>query len=257
MSQTIEPVSPSTPEKTAIVVGASAGMGAAIVRRLAAQGYTVAALARREDPLRQLASECEELPGRVLVRVHDVANDAQVPALFEELVRELGSLELIVFTAGIMPEIGPEEFDTHKDLEILKINTGGCIAWFNPAAELFQSQRSGTLIGVSSIAGDRGRRGNPAYCTSKAAMNTYLEALRNRLCVHGVKVCTIRPGYIDTDMTKGMEGLFWLISADQAAESILKAARGGANVRYVPFRWAIVGLVIRNIPSFVFRRLNL
>ena len=241
----------------AIVIGASSGMGAAIVRQLANEGYHVAALARRGEALEALADECKDAPGQVLTRVHDVANDAEVPALFEELVRELGGLELIVFTAGIMPEVAPDEFDTQKDLEILKINTGGCIAWFNPAAELFQSQRRGTMIGVSSIAGDRGRRGNPAYCTSKAAMNTYLEALRNRLGVFGVHVCTIRPGFIDTDMTRGMEGLFWLISAEEAAASILKAARGKANVRYVPFRWALVGLVIRNIPSFFFRRLNL
>jgi len=156
-----------------------------------------------------------------------------------------------------MPEVAPDEFNTKKDLEILGVNTGGCIAWFNPAAELFQSQRRGTMIGVSSIAGDRGRRGNPAYCTSKAAMNTYLEALRNRLGVFGVHVCTIRPGFIDTEMTRGMDGLFWLISAEEAAASILKAARSKANVRYVPFRWALVGLVLRNIPSFVFRRLEL
>ena len=86
---------------------------------------------------------------------------------------------------------------------------------------------------------------------------TYLEALRNRLGVFGVHVCTIRPGFIDTEMTRGMDGLFWLISAEEAAASILKAARSKANVRYVPFRWALVGLVLRNIPSFVFRRLEL
>jgi hypothetical protein len=69
-------------------------------------------------------------------------------------------------------------------------------------------------------------------------------------------VCTIKPGYIDTAMTRGMKGLFWLISADEAAATILSAARGGANVRYVPWRWKLVGLVIRSIPSFVFRKLN-
>ena len=246
-----------TPAPGAIVVGASSGMGAAIVRQLVSEGFHVVALARRADALEALAADCREAPGRVIPRVHDVVNDAEVPALFEELVRELGGLDLIVFTAGIMPEVAPDEFNTKKDLEILGVNTGGCIAWFNPAAELFQSQRRGTMIGVSSIAGDRGRRGNPAYCTSKAAMNTYLEALRNRLGVFGVHVCTIRPGFIDTEMTRGMDGLFWLISAEEAAASILKAARSKANVRYVPFRWALVGLVLRNIPSFVFRRLEL
>lgn len=245
----------------AIVIGASTGMGAAIVKHLARDGYRVAALARRGDALEELAREVEADPkvtrGGVIVRTHDVHDTAAVPELFEELVRELGGLDTLVFAAGIMPEIGPGEYDTAKDLDIMAVNTGGCMAWCNPAAEYFSSQRSGTIIGISSIAGDRGRKGNPAYCTSKAAMNTYLEALRNRLGEFGVHVCTIRPGFVQTAMTEGMDGLFWLITADEAAEQILAAARKGTNVRYVPFRWTWVGLVLRNIPSILFRRMTI
>ncbi len=241
----------------AIVVGASSGMGAALVKRLANDGWNVAALARRQDALDELAAACAEAPGRVVVRAHDVHDVADVPDLFEELVRELGGLDMILYAAGVMPAIGEQEYDTVKDLDMLAVNTSGCIAWCNPAADLFRTQRRGTIVGISSIAGDRGRKGNPVYCTSKAAMNTYLEALRNRLGDFGVHVCTIRPGFIDTAMTKGMDGLFWLISADEAAKRILSAARSKANVRYVPFRWLWVGLVIRHIPSFLFRRMTI
>lgn len=249
------------PEKRrAIVVGASTGMGAALVRQLAREGYRVAALARRPAELTALqaatAADAARSGGQVLTRVHDVKDAAAVPELFEELVRALGGLQLLVFAAGIMPKVGPDEYPTATDLEILEINVGGCIAWCNPAAEYFQKQREGTLVGISSIAGDRGRKGNPAYGTSKAAMNTYLEALRNRLGEHGVHVCTIKPGYIDTAMTRGMPGLFWLITAEEAADTILRAARGRANVRYVPYRWIVVGTIIRLIPSFIFRKLN-
>jgi short-subunit dehydrogenase len=72
----------------------------------------------------------------------------------------------------------------------------------------------------------------------------------------GVHVCTIRPGYIDTDMTRGMDGLFWLISADEAAEQILGAARNRVNTRYVPLRWQAVGTTLKLIPSALFRHLN-
>ena len=253
----VPPVAPGVGEKTAIVVGGSSGMGAALVERLAREGYAGAALARRAEALAELAAKLEDAPGRVVLRAHDVHDVAAVPALFEELVTELGGLELIVYAAGIMPEVAPDEYDTATDLDILAVNTGGCMAWCNPAADLFRSQRRGTIVGISSIAGDRGRKGNPAYCTSKAAMNTYLEALRNRLGDYDVHVCTIRPGYIATPMTEGLDGLFWLISADEAARAILTAARGRANVRYVPFRWAFVGLVLRLIPSFLFRRLSI
>lgn len=248
-------------QRRAIVVGASSGMGAAIVEQLAREGYQVAALARRQDKLDALAAKCAEgaaaSGGRVLARAHDVQNHGEVPALFEELVRELGGLDLFVFAAGIMPEIEPDEYSTDKDLAILDVNVAGCVAWCNPVANLMRSQRSGTIVGISSIAGDRGRKGNPMYCTSKAAMNTYLEALRNRLAASKVHVCTIRPGYVDTDMTRGMDGLFWLISAEEAARQILGAARNRVNTRYVPYRWAFVGLVLRLVPSFLFRHASI
>ena len=241
----------------AIVVGASSGIGAALVRQLAAEGWRVVALARRAAALEGLAREAAERGcGEVSAVVHDVHESDAVPELFERLVRELEGLDLLIFAAGIMPTIGEDEYDTEKDLDILTVNVGGCVAWCNPAADLFRSQRSGTIIGISSIAGDRGRKGNPAYGTSKAAMDHYLEALRNRLGAFGVHVCTIKPGFVDTAMTKGMEGLFWLIGPDAVARRILRAARRRANVRYVPMRWWWVGTMIKLIPSFLFRRLS-
>jgi short-subunit dehydrogenase len=86
-------------------------------------------------------------------------------------------------------------------------------------------------------------------------MNTFLEALRNRLAESGVHVCTIKPGFVDTVMTQGKK-TFWLISAEEAARLSLCAARSRANVRYVPRRWWFVGTAIRAIPSFLFRHLN-
>jgi NAD(P)-dependent dehydrogenase (short-subunit alcohol dehydrogenase family) len=229
-------------------------MGAEIARRLAAQGCAVAALARTPEGLDELARTSS---GRILTHVHDVQRADLVPELFERIVRELGGLDLLVYAAGIMPKVGPREYDTQKDLDQLAVNVGGCMAWCNAAANLFQTQRHGTIVGISSIAGDRGRKGNPAYCTTKAAMNTYLESLRNRLSECGVHVCTIKPGFVDTRMTRGMEKLLWLIPAERAAELILSAARTKANVRYVPRRWFFVGTVIKSIPSFLFRKLNI
>jgi len=241
--------------RRAIVVGASSGIGAALVRQLAAEGYTVAALARREEQLRALEEECTGAPGRVVLATHDVLASSEVPGLFERIVRELGGLDLFVYAAGIMSEVGPDEYDTNKDLNMLAINTGGCIAWCNEVARLFATQRSGTLVGISSVAGDRGRKGAPVYGTSKAAMNAYLESLRNRLGEVGVHVCTIKPGFVDTVMTEGKD-VFWVISPEAAAKQILSAARNRVNVRYVPLRWGLVMTVIRAIPSAIFRHLS-
>jgi NAD(P)-dependent dehydrogenase (short-subunit alcohol dehydrogenase family) len=244
----------------ALVIGASSGMGAALVKQLVREGYRVAALARSEDKLQSLAEHCrpgcEETGGAIFTHAHDVAATSEVAALFEEVVRELGGLDLVVFAAGIMPEVEADEFNTEKDLSMLAVNLGGCIAWCNSAANYFRKQRSGTLVGISSVAGDRGRRGAPVYGTTKAGMNTYLESLRNRLTESGVHVLTIKPGFVATQMTEGMDGLFWLITAEEAAEQILRAARSGAQVRYVPRQWWMLLTVIKSIPSFLFRKLN-
>ena len=248
-------------KRRAIVVGASSGMGAALVRQLAGEGYSVVALARRGDKLDELAGACADdakrTGGRVLTRVHDVASPGDMNVLFEELVRELGGLDLFIYAAGVMPKVEPTEFSTEKDLAMLQVNVAGLIAWGNPVANSFRTQRAGTIVGISSIASDRGRKGAPVYGTTKAAMNTYLEALRNRLGESGVHVCTIKPGFIDTDMTRGMDGLFWLISAEEAARTILASARNRVNTRYVPLRWWLVGTIIKLIPSFLFKKLNL
>jgi NAD(P)-dependent dehydrogenase (short-subunit alcohol dehydrogenase family) len=246
------------PWKQAIIVGASSGVGAALARRLVAAGCTVAVVARRNDELVKLRDELNRAAGRqaVIIAQHDVHDRAAVPALFQNLARELGGLDLVAYVAGVMPKVAPDEYNTEKDAEIMEVNTVGAMAWINEAAQRFERVKGGTIIGVSSIAGDRGRRGNPAYCTSKAALNTYLESIRNRVARFGVKVLTAKPGFVDTAMTKGMPGLFWLISSDRAAEIILDAARSGKREVYVPGRWRFVGVVLRTIPSFIFRRLN-
>jgi NAD(P)-dependent dehydrogenase (short-subunit alcohol dehydrogenase family) len=237
----------------AVVVGASSGIGAALVRELVGRGFQVAALARRAQELDALARELG--PERVLAKVHDVRRREEVPALFEELVRRLGGLDWLVYASGIMPKVGPSEFDTEIDAEILSVNTLGAISWCNPAAEYFLAQRRGVIVGIGSIAGDRGRRGNPVYGASKAALIHYLEALRNRLSDYGVRVCTIQPGRVATVMTEGLRERG--VAPEAAARTIVSYAAWGCSTRYVPLRWHAISLVLRAIPSFLFRRLTI
>lgn len=249
--------SATLPWKHAIIVGGSSGIGAALAHRLSAGGVDVAIVSRRQTELEKLRGKIEAKGRtRVIVRQHDVRQRDEAPALMQELTRELGGLDAVFYVAGVMPSVAADEYDTAKDAEIMEVNVLGAMAWLNEAAKRFEQVRGGTIVGVSSIAGDRGRRGNPAYCTSKAALNTYLEALRNRLSRHGVRVVTIKPGFVDTIMTKGAPGLFWLIPPEQAADEIIDAAQGGRMTVYVPGRWRAVGTIVKLIPSFIFRRLN-
>lgn len=243
----------------AIVVGASSGMGASFARTLAAQGARVALLARRQGELEKVAHGIDTAwgEGKARIYVHDVVNYDEAPRLLDRIVEDLGGLDLICYAAGQLHTPGPDEYDFEKDRQMLDIGLTGAFAWLNPAAMLFRQQKRGTIVGISSIAGDRGRRGFPAYHAAKAGLSTYLESLRNRLSQHGVQVTTIKPGFIDTPMTRGMKGLFWLKTADEAARMIMRSVQKGRQTSYVPGRWRLVSMVIRSIPSVLFRRMSI
>ena len=235
-------------------------MGAALARRLAREGYHVAAIGRRAERLEQVCGQINAELGQVRARpyAHDVTHYAQAPATFQAILRDFGQIDLVVYAAGLQYPVTLSEFDFDKDSAIFNVNILGAMAWLNQAAQLFERMGSGQIVGISSTAGERGRVGNPAYNASKAALNSYLESLRNRLTRKGVHVLTVRPGFVDTELLAGAKvaKTMWVISADQAATDIWNALRARKQVVFTPARWRLVALVIRHIPSVVFRRLN-
>lgn len=243
-----------TPWKYAVVVGASSGIGAAIARRLAAGGVRVALVARRAAEMEGLAAQ---LPNGTVAGVypHDVTQYECVPALIQAIAAELGGMDLLVYSAGVMPLIAPDEYNFAVDRQVIEVNLLGAMAWINEAAVRFGRARGGAIVGVSSVAGDRGRKAMPAYAASKAGLDTYLESIRNRLGACGVRVLTAKPGPVDTPLSAGVDGRPLLISAETAAEQILRAARRGGVV-YIPGVWKPIMFAIRNVPSALFRRMN-
>lgn len=236
----------------AIIVGASSGIGREIARELAKSGSRVAVIARRSDRLEALVNE---FPDQVIAFSHDVVHFHEVPLLFQTVTQQLGGLNLIVYAAGVMPEVGPQEYTFEKDQQMIEVNLLGAMAWLNQAAIRFEGTRNGTIIGIGSVAGDRGRVGQPAYNTSKAAFATYLECLRNRLAKFGVRVVTIKPGPTETEMTAGLH-LAGMMKADETARIILaKSSRNGEH--YVKFVHRIIFAIIRRIPSPLFRKLKI
>lgn len=244
----------------AIIIGASSGIGAALTRRLALSGYLIAAVARRKEALDEL---CESINARVpgdsqvvWPYVHDVTDFEAVPQLFQEIVQDLGGLDLIVYGAAVQPPLDLQEYNFAKDEAMINTNLVGAVAWLNQAAMRFERARRGQIVGISSIAGDRGRVAGPVYNASKAGLNTYLEALRNRLSRRGVTVTTIKPGFVDTRLLENAARTFWVISPEDAANQIHTAVLRRQQTVYVPKRWSAVGMIIRHIPSFIFRRLS-
>jgi short-subunit dehydrogenase len=121
---------------------------------------------------------------------------------------------------------------------------------------MFQASGSGHIVGISSVAGDRGRVGNPGYNASKAGFTSYLESLRNRLTRRGVCVLTVKAGFVKTDMLKAAQKVMLPITAEKAADDIFRAIRGRKQQIYTPWFWTLVMLAVRNVPSFIFRRMS-
>lgn len=235
--------------RTAIVVGASSGIGAALSRRLAAAGTRVAAVARREAELRALGAG-------VLPYVHDVRDFDAVAPTFARILADLGEIDLVVYNAGIMPKLGPDDYDFAIDRAVIEVNLLGAMAWLDQAALYMAPRGQGTLAGISSVAGDRGRRLHPAYHTSKAGLSTFLESLRNRLSQHGVQVVTVKPGPVDTPMSEGTRQPF-LIGVEECVDGVVELLEAGTGVGYVPKKWKPIMLAVQHTPSRIFRRLNL
>ena len=239
--------------KTALVIGASSGIGEAIVRRLTRDGTQVAAVARRKSELDRIAADC---PGKVHGYAHDVKDYAATPALFDRIVQDLGSLDLVIYAAGVMHRVEESEYNFEKDRDMMEVNVIGAMAWLNPAGAYMENRREGTLVGISSVAGDRGRRGTPVYTASKAALTAYMEAMRNRLSRYGVNVVTIKPGPVATAMSAGLK-LPFLISAEQCAEESVAMMKKGTVEGYTPIIWWPIMKTIQQVPSVIFRRTNI
>ena len=249
---------PLEPRRKAVVVGASSGIGQALARRLAAEGFDLGLVARRQDALEALAAELQRREGVVaLAFIHDVRDTQDAPELLQTICRQLDGLDLFVYSAGVMYPQDAAAYDTGQDLETLEVNLSGAVAWINPVAQRFERAGGGHIVGIVSVAGARGRRALPAYSASKAGLATYLEAMRNRVSRAGVTVTTIHPGQVDTPMLAGAAQVRGPISVDRAAGLIWRAIRQHKQIAYVPWRWGVVALVIRSIPSALFRRLNL
>jgi short-subunit dehydrogenase len=246
---------PSRLSGTIVVVGASSGIGAALATRLAHDARPVALLARRADELEALCGRINDKVGttRAFAYPHDVCDTASIPALFERIEQDLGTVDELHYVAGVMPPVELDEFPTDKDEQMLRVNALGCIAWCNAAAARFLVRGRGHILGVTSVAGDRGRMDRPGYNASKAAQDCHLEALRNRLWRHGVRVTTVRPGPVTTPMTAGLK-VPMPISAERCAAAIVRARDRQRAIVYVPWQWWPIMAVLRHIPSFVFRK---
>ncbi|SEH15398.1 Short-chain dehydrogenase [Natronorubrum sediminis] len=239
----------------AIVVGASSGIGEALARTLAEEGYEVGLTARRTERLRQIGTE---LPTKSYVATMDVTNPEDARAGFVELAEAMPSVDLVVVSAGVGDANHDLEWETER--RTIDVNVRGFAAIASAAVAHFEetsdstSERDGHLVGISSVAARFGTGGTQAYNASKAFVSTYLEGLRSRQRGResDVTITTVEPGFVDTDLAYGT---FWDCQPETAATQIARAIRRGRTHVYVTRRWRLIAWFFELVPSRIIQRL--
>src|SRR5437899_10374687 len=185
-----------------MLVGGKDGFGKGLGFPHCAEGVQVRCLGRSSVKVQKIQTEAVALnpTAEVIPVLCDLYESAQIEPAFEEALKRLGHADLVIYAAGVMIDGDGKFANTSEDSKMLQVNTVAAIQFLGLAANYFVLVRRGHLVGISSIARERARKGNPAYCASKAALNAYLEGLRNRLVPLGVFVSTVKPGYINSRM---------------------------------------------------------
>lgn len=235
--------------KTALVTGASSGIGWELARQLAARGCQVGLVARRAAPLRELQSQLG--PAASAVATADVGDRAQVEAAFQTVRAQLGPIDLVIANAGVGKPTFLDPVNMAEVEEMIRINLMGAVYTLSAALPEMLARKSGHLVAISSLAGHRGLPGESAYCASKAAVNTYLDGLRIHLRGSGIRVTTVCPGFVKTPMTAETDPTHMpgLMTADAAARKIVRAIERGAKVYNFPWRLSMMVKLSRWLPD--------
>lgn len=166
-------------------------------------------------------------------------------------------LDLVIIAYGILGDQLDGERNFTATETILRTNFVSVVSLLTHVANDFEQRRAGVIVAISSVAGDRGRKGNYIYGSSKAALSVFLEGLRARLDSHGVRVLTIKPGFVATPMTAHLKHNFIFASPDQIARGIVRAIERNNDVAYLPWFWEPLMFLIRVVPESVFKKLDL
>lgn len=245
-------------EKSILITGASDGLGKALAWELASRGYALALTARRLEKLEQLQQALQErYPGvQVEIAAMDVSRTDEVYDIVLGLKNTLGKLDIVFANAGIAyaGKIGKSPLENH--LQVIETNVNGAIATLDAGIRLFREQGFGHLVGTSSVAAYRGFPRNAAYCASKAALSTFMEALRAETTKENIAVTVLHPGYIDTDINRALANRPFLIDAKKGARMMADLIEKRVSRSTVPaYPWALLAPILRVLPTSVIAKM--
>jgi len=239
-----------------LIIGAKSDIAKATAREYAKNGYDLYLAARNVEELTEFAQDVITRTQKEVKLVElDILDYESHQAFYDNLEEKpLG----VISAVGYLGDQEKAQSDFTEAQKIIDTNYTGVVSLFNIIANDFEKRRSGFIVGISSVAGDRGRKSNYIYGSAKAALTAYLSGLRNRLYDAHVSVLTVKPGFVATKMTEDMDLPEKLTAQpDEVAKDIYKAQQSGKNVIYTKWIWKWVMLIIRNIPEFLFKKMSI
>lgn len=245
--------------QSVLVLGGGSDIALATVRRLVAgRARTVVLAARHPDAL---AATADELRAAGATAVEVVPFDAEATdthtAMIDDLFDRFGDFDVVLIAFGVLGDQATVEHDVDAALEIARVNYLGTISVAFPVANRLTAQGHGTIVALSSVAGEQARRSNFVYGSSKAGMDAFLQGLGDSLVGTGVKVMIVRPGFVATKMTEGMSPAPLSTTADAVATAVAAGLARGSETVWVPGTLRYVMSVLRHVPRPIFRKLPL
>lgn len=244
--------------KKILVLGATSGIAEATCRIWAAQGAQMFLVARNAEKLAAVAADLKTRGAAYVgTAVADLDETDKHAELLAHAVNSLTGMDIAYLAYGVLGDQPRAEHDFEQAAQILHSNFVAPVSLLTWLANFCEQRHAGVLAVISSVAGDRGRKSNYLYGSSKAGLSAFLGGLRNRIDREGVTVLTIKPGPVKTAMTADMKGSEKFADVNKVAASIVSAIDKRADNLYVPFQWQPIMFIIRNIPDRIFKKLNL
>lgn len=239
-----------------LIIGAKSDIAKAVARKYAENGYDLYLAARESNELETFANDIHLRTERNVICVDlDVLKYKTHKGFYDALTEEPHG---VVCAVGYLGDQEKAQTDFKEVKKITDTNYTGVVSLLNIIANDFEQRQSGFIVGISSVAGDRGRKSNYIYGSAKAALTSYLSGLRNRLSKSNVEVLTVKPGFVATKMTADMDLPEKLTAQpDEVANDIFTAQQNNKNIIYTKWIWRWIMLIIRNIPEWKFKGMSI
>ena len=241
-----------------LILGATSAIAKQTTRLFAADEHNLYLVARNKD---KLSAMKQDMLVRGATDVHyeslDLANTGNHNDLVKRATEKMGSIDTVLIAYGTLAEQKTSAENYENTLKELQINCLSVISLLTLLANQMEQQKSGSIAVLSSPAGDRGRQSNYIYGTAKGALSIFLQGLRNRLAKSNVHVLTIKPGFVDTPMTKDFKKGFLWVGPEVISKGIYSAIKKKREVVYLPFFWRYIMIIIKSIPEKLFKYLSL